>query len=214
MMTKQATLGPIDPSIQHPLSPQMPKADGALRCPVSVESVNSYIDAVRQTGGSMESTLQELSRQVHPLVLGEIFRSRRQIRELAKKLLAKAKKRPEDIRKLVDFLCSDSGSHDYTINRREAEELGLPVEKCSQSLYTTLKKLKASYSALMQLNAPLDYDFLNSQKSSIENTHAIIESQHRTSHFTSKYDIIREPDEVSLKIKRSGWKEIDEKIHI
>ncbi|MCY4324571.1 MAG: serine protease, partial [Betaproteobacteria bacterium] len=41
VMTKQATLGPIDPSIQHPLSPQIPKATGALRCPVSVESVNS-----------------------------------------------------------------------------------------------------------------------------------------------------------------------------
>ncbi|MCY4325817.1 MAG: hypothetical protein OXC81_07355, partial [Betaproteobacteria bacterium] len=82
----------------------------------------------------------------------------------------------------------------------------LPVEKCSQSLYTTLKKLKASYSALMQLNAPPDYDFLNSPESSIENTHAIIESQHRVGPFTGKSDIIRGPDRVSLRMIRSGWK--------
>ena len=211
VMTKQATLGPIDPSIQHPLSPQIPGVAGHSPCPVSVESVNSYLDAVRERGGTIDAALQELSRQIHPLVLGETFRSTRQIRELAEKLLTKSKKRPEDIRKLVDFLCSDSGSHDYTINRREAKDLGLPIEKCSRDLYKILKKLKFSYSELMKLREPFDLDLLQGGESSIEMTHAIIESENMASRFIAKYDIMRGQQGVSLSATRSGWKETDEK---
>ena len=42
-------------------------------------------------------------------------------------------------KKIIEFLCSESGSHDYTINRREAKQLGLNVEVPSQELYEMLK---------------------------------------------------------------------------
>ena len=71
-------------------------------------------------------------------MLGEIFRSRAQIRFLAEKLLNGHVKDAEKVQPVVDFLCADSGSHDYTINRREAEALGLPVEKPSAAFYATL----------------------------------------------------------------------------
>ncbi len=54
----------------------------------------------------------------------------------------------------MDFLCADSGSHDYTINRREAETLGLPVEKPSADFYEKLKTLHRSYSGQMRLSEP------------------------------------------------------------
>jgi hypothetical protein len=41
-----------------------------------------------------------------------------------------------------DFLCSESGRHDQTINRREArDELGLRIEEPSQKLCELIKKI-------------------------------------------------------------------------
>ena len=158
VMTKQATLGPIDPSIQHPLGPSFPEADPMARAEVSVEAVEGYLDAIRQckAGEQFEGqALVSLSQQVHPLVLGEIFRSRQQIRDLAKRLLQRHKKdEPEKIKKIIDFLCSESGSHDYTINRREAKKLGLNIEKCSEKLYAMLQKLSNNYSSQLELREP------------------------------------------------------------
>lgn len=49
---------------------------------------------------------------------------------------------------------SDSGSHDYTINRREAQALGLTVEKPSQQLYERLREIAASYTDEMKVLEP------------------------------------------------------------
>ena len=62
----------------------------------------------------------------------------------------------EKVQGIVDFLCSDSGSHDYTINRREAKSLGLPVETPSSDFYQILKKIQISYKDQMQLTEPFD----------------------------------------------------------
>ena len=42
VMSKQATLGPIDPSVNSPLNPQVPGAPPNARLPVSVEEVAAY----------------------------------------------------------------------------------------------------------------------------------------------------------------------------
>lgn len=42
MMTRQATLGPIDPSVNGPLNPEIPGAPPQQRAPVSVEAINGY----------------------------------------------------------------------------------------------------------------------------------------------------------------------------
>ena len=41
---------------------------------------------------------------------------------MAEKLLQNQVTDPEKMKKIIDFLCSESGSHDYTINRREVQE--------------------------------------------------------------------------------------------
>lgn len=159
VMSKQATLGPIDPSLVHPLGPQVPNGNQLARLPVSVEAVRGYMDAATKDLGikddnALSMILTDLSNKVHPLVLGEIFRSRAQIRFLAEKLLNGHVKDAEKVQPIVDFLCADSGSHDYTINRREAEALGLPVEKPSVAFYDTLKALHRSYGEQMKLAEP------------------------------------------------------------
>jgi hypothetical protein len=161
VMTKQAALGPIDPSLTHALGPQMPNGNQLARVPVSVEAVRGYLDAAQEDLGiddpvALAGILSDLSNKVHPLVLGEIFRSQAQIRFLAEKLLNGHIKDEKTVQPIVDFLCADSGSHDYTINRREASSLGLPVEKPSHDFYDVLKSVHKSYSGQMKLSEPFD----------------------------------------------------------
>lgn len=189
VMTKQATLGPIDPTLQHPLGPQIPGQSPDARADVSVEAVNGYLDAVRASNGSAdhEKALLDLSDKVHPLVLGQIFRSRQQIRDLAHRLL-KGRVDEGEVSQIVEFLCSASGSHDYTINRREAASLGLPVEKCSETLYPTLRAVMGSLSEQMRLREPLQVSVFATATGTVDYRYvrAVIESvDHGGHHFES-----------------------------
>ena len=181
VMTKQATLGPIDPTIQHPLGPSIPGANPDARAGVSVEAVKGYLQAIRalEGGKALEGqALLDLSTKVHPLVLGQIFRSQQQIRDLAERLLKRHTTDSSKNAQIIDFLCSDSGSHDYTINRREAAQLGLNVEKCSEELYAILKPLCANYSSAMELQEPWDIGAFAARGLSMDYcfTRALIES--------------------------------------
>jgi hypothetical protein len=161
VMTKQATLGPIDPSVNNPLNPQIPGAAPDARAPVSVEAVKGYLEMARadfgvKSGADMSRVLIDLSNKVHPLVLGAIFRSRSQIQFLARELLKSQVKDQAKVKKIIDFLCSESGSHDYTINRREAKSLGLMVENSGEDLYQLLKGWLSSIREEMELSTPFD----------------------------------------------------------
>ena len=155
VMTKQATLSPIDPSLHTPMNPVIPNDPDHQTASVSVEAVNGYIELAKekfgiQDGCALSGVLIKLSEYVHPLVLGQVYRSRTQIKMLAGKLLKNQIADQEKVDKITDFLCSDSGSHDYTINRREAErELGLNVTKPTAEQYITIKHLYDDFSEEM-----------------------------------------------------------------
>lgn len=163
IMTKQATLGPIDPSLNSPLNPQNPQLPGnpQARVPVSVESIKGYFELAKKDLGiknsEISSILINLSNQVHPLVLGDVYRSRTQIQMLARKLLSQQLKNESQIKKIISFLCSDSGSHDYTIYRREAkEELGLNIEKPDDNFYKIIKETFTSIQSELELKKAFD----------------------------------------------------------
>ncbi len=156
IMTKQATLGPIDPSVNGPLNPQVPGETPKVKAPVSVEAINGFLELVHEKNikdsKEMVQILLNLSQHVHPLVLGEVFRARSQIRMLAKKLITNQVADKDDIKKIVDFMCSESGSHDYTINRREAKnELGLKITQPNEDQYRIIKQLYDDFSAELEL---------------------------------------------------------------
>lgn len=144
IMTKQATLGPIDPSLHTPINPRIPEGD---IYPVSVEAVKGYLEFAKDEMGikddaSLTCIFEKLTDYVHPLVLGEVYRSKAQIQMMAEKLLQYQVTDPEKVKKIIEFLCSESGSHDYTINRREAKnELGLNIVKPSDEQYAIIKKI-------------------------------------------------------------------------
>ena len=154
IMTKQATLSPIDPSINTPLNPAIPRSQDTF--PVSVEAVKGYLDLAKEElqlddQVALSNIFLRLTDSVHPLVLGEVYRSRAQIKMLANKLLKNQVTNQEDIDKIIDFLCSDSGSHDYTINRREAEnDLKLSVKKPSAIQYQLIKAIYDDISLELQ----------------------------------------------------------------
>jgi hypothetical protein len=159
VMTKQAALGPIDPSVNNPLNPQANVGGQQKMVPVSVEAVRGYLNAAKEELGikgeeGLTEVLVNLAGHIHPLVLGEIFRSRAQIRFLADKLIQRQVKDSKKRKAIIDFLSADSGSHDYTINRREAAELGLQIEKPSAEFYGTLRAVHQSVVAQLKLLEP------------------------------------------------------------
>jgi hypothetical protein len=163
VMSKQATLGPIDPSLITPLNPQIPGGT----YPVSVEAVKGYLEFARNELGISDQTsltriFEKLTEYVHPLVLGEVYRSKAQIQMMAEQLLANQVIDQEKIRRITDFLCSESGSHDYTINRREAkDDLGLNVVKPSSEQYTIIKKVYDDINDELLFNKPFRITDIN-----------------------------------------------------
>ena len=162
IMTKQATLGPIDPSVNTPLNPPIPNAQPQSNYPVSVEEVKGYLAFAKEElsikdDAALSNIMIKLSEYVHPLVLGQVYRARAQIKMLAKKLLTNQVTDNAKIKDIISFLCSDSGSHDYTINRREAKEtLGLNIKKPDDNLYSIIKSIYDDISTELGFGIPFD----------------------------------------------------------
>ena len=204
LMTRQATLGPIDP---HETNPLVPKGDDGTPMAVSVEAVNGYIELAHSELGVKDGglILSELTERIHPLVLGQAYRSRMQARQLARKLLRYQIKEPGTIERASAFLAGGCGSHDYTINRREAkEDLGLSVRYPEESLD---RLIKALYNDLMSelMGAPMkltERDDVRSMKS------GFLESLPGGSSYYS-YDYLVVPKDganpAQTKLMEKGW---------
>jgi len=161
VMTKQATLGPVDPSINTPLNPSIEGAPPEAKFPVSVEAVNGFLEMAiskmsKPDANAIKDLIIQLSNKVHPLVLGDVYRSKAQIQMLSKKLLSRTGVEKDKIDGIVSFLCSESGSHDYTIHRREARDLGLNIEKPNDEFYKEIKSLYDDFSSELKLTERWD----------------------------------------------------------
>ncbi|MEZ7197667.1 SDH family Clp fold serine proteinase [Pseudodesulfovibrio karagichevae] len=157
VMTKQATLGPIDPSTNGPYNPPIPGGQPNQTLSVSVEDVAGYFELAKGEleGRGLEKAFELLAAKVHPLALGKVYRSRAQIQMLAQKLLKNHMDEEANIKKVISFLCSDSGSHDYTINRREAKnDLKLPIENPDDALYDLIKRIYLDIRDDLELTNP------------------------------------------------------------
>jgi hypothetical protein len=220
IMTKQATLSPIDPSINHALAPQVMGAPVGTRAPVSVEAIKGYLNLAEDTLGdqgqtAMGNIMLDLARQVHPLVLGETYRRRQQTQSMAEKLLAPQVKSAENRKKIISFLSSDSGSHDYTLNRREAEALGLPVTKCPARLYPIVNHIYVNFRDEMKLRTPFNVSqFPPNAITPFKNLRAIMESTAAVpSHFVTEGNFTRQAvpppgqgETAGIEITGEGWR--------
>jgi hypothetical protein len=159
IMTKKATLGPIDPSVTIPLNPQTSGSPERVRFPISVEAVAGYLELATaelniKNEQLLTSILLKLSDLVHPLALGQIYRTRLQIQALAAKLLKTHLDDENKIEKIISFLSSKSGSHDYTIHSKQAaSELHLPIEEPDEELDRIIKKIYDDFREELELNS-------------------------------------------------------------
>lgn len=224
VMTKQATLGPIDPSLNSPLNPQIPGAAPDARAPVSVEAINGFFELTTQelkitNPTEVAGLLTKLMEKVHPLVLGQVYRTKSQIQMLARKLVVGQVTDSVSVQKIISFLCSESGSHDYAIHRREARDsLGLNIEKPDDGLYKLIKQIYDDVAQELALYSKFD---VNSQmggqlQAKYSCKRAFIESVEGGSHFfisegsLHKRQIQIEPgvEQVAIQDQREfeGWR--------
>jgi hypothetical protein len=219
IMTKQATLSPIDPSINHALAPQVVGAPPGTRASVSVEAIKGYLDLARDTLGeggqqAIGNVMLDLARQVHPLVLGDTYRRRQQTQVMAEKLLSPNVKDAGNRKKIISFLSSDSGSHDYTLNRREAHALGLPIVKCPGRL-PVVNHIYRNFRDEMMLRTPFNLSqFPPNAVTPFTNLRATIESTAAPPvQFLTQGSFSRQPapppnqgELTSVEITAEGWR--------
>ncbi|MGD0837484.1 MAG: serine protease [Polyangia bacterium] len=163
VMTRGATLSPIDPSVAGPLSPAVEVGPGQRQLvPVSVETVAGFKDLVMKDwklrGENLCAAFKALADKVHPLALGDVYRARQQIEFLAKTLLEVAHREDSNkIRRIVSTFARELGSHDYPITRSSARRLlGPQVAPDNQDLERLMWELYSDYAKEMCLREPFD----------------------------------------------------------
>jgi hypothetical protein len=199
-MTKIGQLSPIDPSVNHPLGPHtsIPGQQAKL-VPVNVEDVNSYFDLAKKELGlkdeeSLVKVFERLSREIHPLTLGAVNRSREQIRFLAKTLLSYHMDDQTKIDKIVETLVRGRFSHDYLIGHKEAKDvLGLKIRDMSENLNRKVIKLYEEYDKILQLSVPYNPEIVLGDKevATGDFNGAIIESDNLTHVFRTTKEVKR-----------------------
>lgn len=184
VMTKQATLGPIDPSTNGLMNPQININGQNIRVPVSVEHVHGYLRMAKDDFGvenenHLKDVYLKLTDHIHPLSLGDVYKAKAQIKMLAERLLKYHTIEAKNVPKVVSFLCSESGSHDYTIYRKEAkEDLGLNIEKPNDELYSVIKAVYQDIEKELELRSPFTPNVLLATKNPYQYSlrRALIES--------------------------------------
>jgi hypothetical protein len=130
IMTELAQLSPIDPTAGNQFNPQDPN-NARARFGISVEDVVAYFSLVTERAGLEKGThrleaLKELTRNIHPLALGNVQRVYLQIRQLAKNLLELHLDKQQDVERIdtiVQVLTEEFYSHMHAISLREAKPL-------------------------------------------------------------------------------------------
>jgi hypothetical protein len=161
VMTRAATLSAIDPSIAGAFNPIVEPAPGQkVPIPVAVESVAGFKNMVEeweldQDGRAL--ALQLLSEKVHPLLIGDLHRSKAQIKRLATILMKQHQKDEEKIRNAVETLATGLGSHDYPVGPAEARELlGAQVLPPDADLEDMIWRLYQDFADEMNLGVPFE----------------------------------------------------------
>lgn len=197
VMGRKAELSPIDPTL-------VKATVGESAAPpqeISVEDVSSYISFVRERANlndqaALATVVSLLANQLTPLTLGSVNRQYSHIRLAAKKLLASRQQKIEEERMMtiIEALTEKMYSHGHAIGRREASDLGLPVEIPSAELELLLWELYTEYEKMLHLTEPLDFEQLlqNQEEQILSDLRlACIESDYRLDVFEHNLHIKR-----------------------
>jgi hypothetical protein len=197
VMGKKAELSPIDPTLVKIMG-------GETAGPpqeISVEDVNSYITFIRERANindqsALAQVVSILANNLTPLTLGSVNRQNSHIRLVARKLITYRREKLDEakINSIIETLTEKIYSHGHAIGRKEAQEIGLPVEIPNEEIETTLWDLYLEYEKILKLNEPIDPLVVLYRK---EEEHlekipiAIIESENRSHIFDTQIDFKR-----------------------
>jgi len=197
IMGKKAELSPIDPTLRK-------MSIGEITGPpqeISVEDVNSYISFIKEKANindqsALARMVSILANNLAPLTLGSVNRQNSHIRLVARKLLTSRKEKLDEakINSIIETLTEKIYSHGHAIGRKEAHEIGLPVEIPEKPLENTIWNLYLKYEEFLKLAEPLDplVTLNGKEEEHLEQIPiAIIESENKTHVFTTKIDFKR-----------------------
>lgn len=159
VMGSKAELSPIDPTLVRAIV-----GEATVPPPeISVEDVSSYISFMKDRANindqaALAQVVSLLANHLTPLTLGSVNRQYSHIRLVARKLLASRRDKLDEDRMgtIIEALTEKMYSHGHAIGRKEATELGLPVEKPQRNLEHLVWKLYKDYEGLFDLTSPID----------------------------------------------------------
>ena len=131
IMGRKAELGPIDPTLVRGTA-----AEGAFPPQeISVEDVNAFLSFIKTRANINDQTalaqlVGVLVEQISPLTLGRVDRQDSHIRLVARKLLTSHNRKMEEekLQSIIETLTEKIYSHGHAIGRKEAKDIGLPLE--------------------------------------------------------------------------------------
>ena len=174
VMGKLGELTPVDPTTGHPFNPQNP-ANPQQKLEVSVEDLNSYLlfakEKAEVKSEQMIDAYKLLVEKLHPLSIGNAYRAYRMARLLTERLLwlhMNKEKDGEKIKKIVKEITGDITIHAYPIDRDEAAELGLKIEKAADEVDKSMCQIYENYAEEMKLGQPFHPNELLAGKEMVE----------------------------------------------
>ncbi len=158
VMGRKAELGPIDPTLVRATLGEgvVPPQE------IAVEDVSSFLSFIRERANindqdALSTIVNSLVKEVGALTLGRVNRAYHHIRLIARKLLTTRKEKidEERISTIIETLTEKIYSHGHGIARREAKDIGLPVEYPDDELEKLMWELYLKYEEFLKLKEPL-----------------------------------------------------------
>lgn len=174
VMSNLGELTPVDPTTGHPFNPQNP-SNPQQKLEVSVEDLNSYLlfakEKAEVKSEQMIDAYKLLVEKLHPLSIGNAYRAYRMAHLLTERLLwlhMDKEKDGEKIKKIVKEITGDITIHAYPIDRDEAADLGLRIEKAADELDKSMCQIYENYAEEMKLGQPFHPNELLAGKEMVE----------------------------------------------
>lgn len=219
VMGKLGELTPVDPSMTHPFNPPNPK-NPVQNLAISVEDLNSYFMLAKEKAKVKDDQMIEafklLTDKLHPLSLGSTYRAYRMAKKITEKLLylhMDKNTEKNKIAKIIKEITGDITIHAYPIDRGEAKELGLKVDKPKDSVEKLMKDLYDDYAKIMKLGQPFHpSEFLGDNEiSKFEYISAYMESADLSYQFILngkvQKSIKNNQPAIDMNLESQSWKE-------
>lgn len=158
VMHKYSNLGPVDPQITVSHKGNDGKVDNLQ---FGTEDINNFMDFLKRdvglsNQGHRANLAKELINQIGPVFIGNAKRSQRLSLTLSQKLLLSHLSCKNKAKKIAQKLNSSYYHHGYAVGRKEAIEIGLPIETPGTELEDLLWKVWLDYEAEMKCNDNFD----------------------------------------------------------